>query len=251
VSQLRNYQAVYGDCRLALSLAATIAEQDINLLKEANIEVWDLEYIANTFANQIESANPSYYRALFISRLHRSAKPSQEQALLATLRSTRPGKKDCAVYQSVVGDILEVLFCPPLTKPLPEHSDRTRANRRDFILPNYADSGFWRSIREKYSADYIVVDAKNYTNKIKKNEVLQIANYLKPHGAGLFGLIVCRNGGDSRGCDITLREQWLVHRKLILVLDDEDVETMLVAKSDGRPPEEIIGRRIEEFRLSM
>ena len=251
VSSLLKYRTAYGECRLVLSIPATLAEQDLHLLKEANIEVWDLQYIATTFAREIESATPGYYKALCISRLHRSAKPTPEQNLLNALRSAKPGKKDCAVYQSVVGDILELMFCPPLTKPLSEHSDRTRANRRDFILPNYADSGFWRFVREKYCADYIVVDAKNYTNKIKKEEVLQIANYLKPHGAGLFGLIVCRHGGDSRGCDVSLREQWLVHRKLILVLDDEDVTTMLVAKSDGRQPEELIGRRIEEFRLSM
>ena len=74
---------------------------------------------------------------------------------------------------------------------------------------------------------------------------------LKSHGAGLFGLIISRVGGDASGCEHTLREQWLVHRKLILVLDDEDMKEMLIAKSDGRAPEEILGQKIEHFRLSM
>lgn len=133
---------------------------------------------------------------------------------------------------------------------MPENSDYLKTNRRDFILSNYAKDGFWEFLRSNYKADYIVVDAKNYSNKIKKDEVLQIANYLKPHGAGMFGMIFTRKGGDSRGCETTLREQWILHGKLILVLDDEDVENMLVASSTGTTTD-IIGQKIEKFRLSM
>jgi hypothetical protein len=118
-------------------------------------------------------------------------------------------------------------------------------------MPNYAEAGFWSFLRQKYEADYIIIDAKNHTRKVKKSDVLQIANYLKSHGAGLFGLIVSRKGGDTGSCEHTLREQWLVHRKLILILDDEDIKSMLMAKSDGRRVEEILGQRIEQFRLSM
>ena len=122
---------------------------------------------------------------------------------------------------------------------------------RDLIVPNYTEEGFWSFMRQKYEADYVVIDAKNYTRKVKKQDVLQLANYLKSHGAGLFGLIISRNGGDSFGCEHTLREQWLIHRKLIIVLDDEDIKAMLMAKSDGRRPEEILAGKIERFRLSM
>jgi hypothetical protein len=31
----------------------------------------------------------------------------------------------------------------------------------------------------------------------------------------------------------------------------DSIEAMLVAKFDGRPPEELIGSKIEQFRLSM
>lgn len=118
-------------------------------------------------------------------------------------------------------------------------------------MPNYTDKGFWAFMREKYEADYVVIDAKNYSRRVKKSEVLQIANYLKPHGAGLFGIIISREGGDTSGCEHTLREQWLIHRKLILLLDDDDVTQMLVTKSEGRVPEEVIEQKIEHFRLSM
>lgn len=251
ILQLEKYRDAYGDCRLILAVPATLRPRDIYDLRLASIELWDLNYIAEHFSKQIKEAYPSYYKALFFVQLSRPPKPTREQELLGNLSVCKSGKADWHVYQSIVGDILEYLFTPPLGKPIPELSDKAQANRRDFIMPNYVDKGFWAFMRDKYSADYIVIDAKNYTKKVKKSEVLQIANYLKPHGAGLFGLIFSRVGGDSSGCEHTLREQWLVHRKLILVLDDDDVKEMLIAKSDGRAPEDILSQKIEHFRLSM
>jgi hypothetical protein len=74
---------------------------------------------------------------------------------------------------------LEYLFTPPLAKPIPELTDKDKVNRRDFILPNYTENGFWAFLREKYTTDYIVIDAKNHRGKIKKNEVLQIISATK------------------------------------------------------------------------
>jgi hypothetical protein len=109
---------------------------------------------------------------------------------------------------------------------------------------------YWSFLRTNYHAHFVVADAKNYVRRVTKKEALQIANYLKLHGAGLFGLILSRKGSD-KGCNLTLREQWIVHQKMVIVLKDSDVEQMLDAKSNGRPPEEIIRQKIEDFRLSM
>ncbi|MEN6585162.1 MAG: HNH endonuclease signature motif containing protein [Sulfuricella sp.] len=252
IAHLEEYQAMYGDCRMVLAVPATLRDKDLLALNAANIEAWDLGYIAAHYSEQIRGARPSYYKALFLAQAARPKNNlTREQELLNALFSCNPGKADCYLFQSLVGEIFEWLFTPPLGKPISELSDKSQANRRDFIMPNYAENGFWSFLRQKYEADYIVIDAKNNARKVKKSEVLQIANYLKPHGAGLFGLIISRIGGDASGCEHTLREQWLVHRKLILVLDDEDIKAMLMAKSDGRPPEDILGQKIEHFRLSM
>ena len=251
LGQMQKYRDAYGDCRLVLALPATLPTQDLAYLSRQHMEVWDLQYIANTFKDQIANASPGYYKILFSAHIGKSAVFAPEQKFITELKKLQPGPKDWGVYQRLVGQVLEFLFCPVLVKPILELPDATQTNRRDFILPNYAESGFWSFMRAKYNADYVVVDAKNYTGKIKKNQVLQLANYLKAHGAGLFGMIICRKGADSRGSQVTLREQWLVHQKLILILKDEDLESMLLAKSDGRNPEEVIERKIEEFRLSM
>lgn len=84
---------------------------------------------------------------------------------------------------------------------------------------------------------------------MSKNDVLQIANYLKPHGAGRFGIIFSRNGGDKSGCWVTQREQWILHEKMIIILDDNDCKAIVEASEDNAA-ENILSSKIEQFRLS-
>lgn len=64
-------------------------------------------------------------------------------------------------------------------------------------------------------------------------------------------MIICRFGGNAAGCEHTLREEWQNHQRLIVILSDADIEKMLVAKSEGRSPDDLIRERIEQIRLSM
>lgn len=251
VEQLKKYKSTFSPDRLALAIPATLQDSEKELLKEHGIELWDIEYIANRFEEQLRKFSAGPYKQFYLSKVSRGSKLTREQELIALLKACPAGRKDWHVYQSLIGDVLECLFCPPLENPIPELSDKSKANRRDFILPNYSYEEFWRFLRERYFADYIVIDCKNYTGKAKKNDVLQVANYLKRHGAGLFGMIITRIGGDSAGCESSVREQWILHGKLVIILNDEDIEAMLLAKMDGRKPEDVISRKVEMLRLSM
>lgn len=213
-----------------------------------NIKVWDIDYIANKFYELIEKMPSSLYKSYMLA--YRKQNNIKEKSLIDKLEECNPGRSDCYIYQNLIGEILEELFSPPLNKPISESSDGNKANRRDYILANYANDGFWKSLREQYAADYIVVDAKNYNKRVGKKDVLQIANYLKPYGVGMFAIIFSRKGGDSAGCYHTLREQWISQGKMIIILDDYDIKSMLESVSKTGA-EDVIARKIEEFRLSM
>lgn len=249
--QLERYRKLVPDRKLILAIPGKLRPKTLSELHDRSVEVWDSDYLARTFSDQIKTTPPSFYRSHLLSILTQKDAGSPERDFISELRKICAGKEDCYLYQSLVGDILEYLFTPPLSKPIPEHKDKTGTNRRDFIIPNYATDGFWSFARTKYLADYVVVDAKNLKKKVSKRDVLQVANYLKPHGAGLFGMIFSRFGGNSRGCDQTLREQWVTQQKLIIVLSDNDVEEMLTLKDSGEEPDSVLGRAIQEFRLSM
>ncbi|MCK0551327.1 hypothetical protein [Pseudomonas syringae] len=251
IEQLKSYAVTYGECQPVLAIPATLNDSDSKALKAAGIELWDLDFLAQHFSRQLPDAEPGYFKSLLARRVERGPKLTREDQLSSRLKECVPGKRDWNLYQDLLGDILEHLFCPALKKPMPEHSDNTKTNRRDFILPNYAESGFWHFLQRNYMADFVVVDAKNHTKKVGKSEILQVGNYLKPHGAGLFGMIFSRLGCDAAGGLHTLREQWMIHRKLILVFNDEDVHAMLIAKRDGSSPEEVVEQKIERFRLSI
>jgi hypothetical protein len=118
------------------------------------------------------------------------------------------------------------------------------------ICENSTMTGFWTLIRTTYAAQYIVIDAKNYSEPIEKQPVLDIAHYLKAHGCGLFGILVTRKGA-SEAAEHAIREQWISARKMIVVLADTDVEEMLRIKTSGGKPEEIIRKKIADFRMSL
>lgn len=251
VQQLLTYVRHLPSSQPVFAIPASLRPRDADVVRAAGIELWDLPTLTKLFKTQLSSAPVSFYAALLQASMASAEVPSPELSLIGKLKACRPGKEDWLVYQSLIGNILETLFFPALAKPIAEHSDKAKANRRDFIMPNYAEKGFWAFLRDKYQADYVVVDAKNYSRRASKSDVLQIANYLKPHGAGMFGLILSRAGGDAYGCEHTVREQWIIHRKLILILDEEDVRAMLTAKSERRAPEEVLAQKLESFRLSM
>lgn len=249
IAQIQMYRDRASFDTYALAFPGRLPPELRTLLEKQHIECWDIDHIAVTFAEQIKNSGHAYFKSLLHSIVP-VANKAPEIVLLDRLHACPAGRRDWSEYQRIIGQVLERLFCPPLQPPLSESPDSSGINRRDFILPNYADAGFWRFLRDMYQADYIVVDAKNYRSRIGKSQVLQIANYLKPHGTGLFALITSRTGAD-RAAQLTVREQWMAHKKLILILDDRAVEAMLLAASSSGDATRVIGQLIEEFRLSM
>jgi len=218
----------------------------LNHYRKQGIEIWDATYISTNFKEQILSLQDTETRNII--RIDEKY-DTLSNSLIAELTNCPPGKEACLQYQRLVGKILEYLFLPELKAPLTELSDETGTNRRDFILPNYCEQGFWSFIRHQYKADYIVVDAKNYSKKVGKTCILQIGNYLKEHGCGCFGLIVSRDGFD-KGAKQTAREQWALHRKLIISISDESTISMLTLKASSQKPTDVLGELIQTFRLS-
>ncbi len=247
ISQLTSYASAIRGAHIVLAFPGRASEHTLKELSRHGIEVWDIDKIADLFNEQIAVSDDPYFKSLFLNTRVRAT--PQEQ-FIRELRACPPGWESWLEYQKLIGRILSDVCSPPLSLPLSEHFDAPRANRRDFIFPNYASDGFWLFLRSRYAADYIVVDAKNGKGLATKAHVLQIANYLKEHGVGMFGIILCRAGVDG-GAKVTMREQWILHRKLIVALNDLDVENMLLAKAAGGDPATVLGDRIQEFRLSM
>lgn len=213
----------------------------------AGLVVWDA-------AKLLDIADPDVLRRWFGTQIDSPAEPAiderKAEVLSQGLDVLAPGAANALTYQRLIADILTYLFCPPLELPRYELLDATSRNRRDIILENSAASGFWLQLRERYRADYIVVDAKNYTDAIKKRPVVDIAHYLKPYGCGMFGMIVTRQGTSRAGLH-ALREQWVAGGKMIVTLNDADLRAMLSVRAQGGSPDELLRIKIADFRMSL
>lgn len=250
--QLKSYEALAGGARLVLALPARLNAQQKNAALLEGIEVWDLDEIAARFREGLDRVNHPLLRSLLhaAAALNRTSAETPESRLLYKLRELEPGRGAWSAYQKLVSRIFEHLFCPPLSTPIVNLADDADVNRRDIILPNYAEAGFWAFVRGRYAADFIVVDAKNYTEEIGKSDALQILNYLKRHGAGQLGIIVTRKGANA-ACMAVIREHWAHFEKMLIILSDDHIERMLRVKEACGPAEDVIRQWVEEFRLSM
>lgn len=244
VEDYRHLNPTVGEIRPTLVISGTLSPLQYRKLSSSNIKLIDgpaLELLEQ--ADRDSKPFPTLLNEISNTESDRVAKQ------MSGLTATVPGKAHWAQYQRLCGDILQLAFCPPLQTPIVELSNRTGVNRRDFILPNYAEEGFWRFARESYGAHHLVVDAKNYSVPLRKESVLQIANYLNDWGCGKFGILCTRVGASSSALEV-VREQWVMYKKLILVLDDGDVTQLLELKRTGGRTDELVRQKIEDFRLS-
>jgi hypothetical protein len=143
------------------------------------------------------------------------------------------------------------LFCPPLEEPEEESSVRDSSRRRDAVFPNHAETGFWREARNDYQAHYVVLDSKNYTNSIGRDQVREVASkYLDAKGVGLFAIIISRQEPSPTAKDECFK-RWRKRDdgEMILLLTDEHLRNMIKRKETGQAPEKELKDLIDTFRM--
>jgi hypothetical protein len=246
--------------RLVLAIPGVLATSKYTVALLAGVDVWDGQRLRR-WADELGISVPAYVAAkepayvtfeeLDTSSAEVGHVPDWDHALLRSLDSIPKGRHGWAAYEKFCEDLLNFLFVPPLNPAIPQSPDGQHANRRDYILPNYSlDGGFWQFMRSHYEAHFVVAEVKNLTDAIRKEEVLQVANYLNQRGTGLFAMILGRNHMNDTA-KWTRREQWVQHGKMIISLDDDDVRQMITTKLVGNDPAEMIRQKVEDFRLAI
>ncbi|MEU4665250.1 hypothetical protein AB0F83_26225 [Micromonospora chalcea] len=224
--------------KLVIAMPDEVTHHLLDALRGIRVDIWDVDWLRFQVSGRDTDLDAEEVFPL---------SPGQ---LRAELEKLPGGRESWVAYQRLCGKILTTAFCPPLEDPIVELSNAGKANRRDFILPNYSDSGFWEFMRSQYRADFVVADAKNYRDPIPKDCILQVGNYLSLAGLGLFGMLLTRKGMDGSAEQVR-RDLWVNDRKLIVVFDDEDILLLLEMCATNADPSDLVRQKIEDFRLSL
>jgi hypothetical protein len=174
-----------------------------------------------------------------------------EHPLIIQLKELPPGNETWSDYQKLCENIFIFCFVPPLLEPLYESSTENGIHRRDMIFNIPHDlSGFWAYVQNAYNSIAIIIDAKNYTGVLPKDQIVLTGKYFGPKKLGNFGIIICRQGPDSSGVK-QQADSWVHHDEMIVCLDDNDLIEMIGLKIAGEDPSHIIDNKIRQLRAAL
>ena len=174
------------------------------------------------------------------------------KTLIQRLNSCTSGRNEAIEYEKICVDILKELFVDDISLWEPQKMSNGGLYRFDLICRIKLDkkSPFWYIVEHGFNSYYVVFEFKNYTKKISQKEIYTTEKYLYAKSLRNVAIMLTTQGADEnakcavKGC---LRESG----KLIIVLNREDIETMLRMKADEEDPSEhllaILDNMLEEL----
>lgn len=173
------------------------------------------------------------------------------QQLIEALDDVPLGARYSVDYEAACESILEFLFSPDLGSPKAQVFNSTRSYRRDLIMKNGAETGFWTRMRERYQADYLIAEFKNVKSSVGNTSIWQLAGYMKEKGVGFFGMLIARNGVSRGTANPAILDQWIHANKMIVPISNEDLKRMIDMRDSGSDPTDYVDDLIDRIRCSV
>ena len=183
--------------------------------------------------------------------LNRKENCPEAEALKERLSKLESGLANAHSYQRLVLEILNYLFNPELIDGQLEVRSIEGTERRDVIFTNDSDQSFWTYLRTEHSGIFLMFETKN-TKEIEMTHLNQTATYLGDR-IGYVGFIVTRNPIEQpqERKVFTIYNDSNPRRKVILILSDKDLETMLDMKCEGSDPMRYLQKLYRAFRTKV
>lgn len=165
------------------------------------------------------------------------SKKFEGETLIKRLQDCPTGDKFWSEYEEIGIDIFRFLFEDSfktyLTEKQVENSKKN--HRRDLVVSNYYkdSSSFWAEIKQHYNAKAIIVDFKNYAEKLNSTTLFSVSKYTTKN-VGNFAIVFSRKGIDKTA--VIEQQSLYQHNKLILEFNDIDLNEMILEKINGNDP---------------
>ncbi len=147
-----------------------------------------------------------------------------------------------------IAQILKYVFSPALGSQYLQARTLDGTERRDVVMVNQSEVGFFAWARIKHGVDYVVFEVKN-VNETKPEHLHQTAAYCW-RALGRLGFVVARtHPGET--WDRHAAAQWHRHETVVLLLCDNDLQRMVEMKAFGEDPICIVRELYDRLILSL
>jgi hypothetical protein len=146
------------------------------------------------------------------------------------LKNMPTGPDAAADFESAVGRVIELCFFRTLFNLEAQSKDSAGTIRRDWIVSNRGESGFWHMVRIKYGATQVIFECKNYED-LSADDFHQASYYMTPQ-AGKLVIVVFR--GEIRNHYYDHIRKVSADGGLVLPLNDRDLRVFVRQATNGR-----------------
>jgi hypothetical protein len=248
---------------LIISNSVVRNKKKINLSKSNNVFVKDTDDFF-TFAKHEILNNPLFSNLIFekciypyLETKHLNLKSNKETVfankLIDNLKNCPTGIKGWKQYEKLSLEIIKFCFENKFRNLRIKEQVRNcnGTDIKDFVIINTGISDFWKDLKQFYNCKNIIIESKNSDNEIGIEELRQVSDYLEKETIGQFAIIFSRKGLSQNG--FIKQKDYLTNRtkKLILVLDDNDIIDLLRKKANDDTSEEIFENMIFEIETKI
>jgi hypothetical protein len=162
----------------------------------------------------------------------------------------KENKLSPAEYETLCMSVFVELFDPDLYGFEKQASTTDGGNRYDFICRIQGGNVFWDTLRQDFRTKAILFECKNYNQQIGPDQIYSTERYLFVGALRTVCILISRlgaNDGAIRAAQGAMRESG----KLIVLLSNADLITMLELKTQPGAAENFIDKRIWDFVVSL
>lgn len=224
-------------------------------VENPRIRVWDrqiLDRLLNIHIETLKSYFADYPVAIDTlsqqvveAKDEASAPPSRKEEFENGLCACPAGQKHFSDYERIGTEIWQHTFNGKLGAPKPQSSTSDQSQRRDVLFPNRRGSPFFQRIAQRFDADFVIVDFKNYGKPITPKVLKEVEQYANK-AVGRFIVIACRVGA-SKTVERSQHRIFRDKETVVLIINDVQMIEMLTRKEQGQNPEDVLEDLLDEF----
>lgn len=154
------------------------------------------------------------------------------ESLREQLRDLPTGQDSASDYEALVGSIIRMCFFRVLSNIEDQVREVDGTIRRDWVVSNRGETGFWEMVRHRFAATQVLWECKNYS-ELKASDFQQSSYYMTDQAGKL--VLLC-----SRGDQVEKHHFQHIKRinqqcgGLVLPLFDKDLQVFLRQAINGK-----------------